>query len=355
VASVQTGASPKSASSTRAHWWSAAPFAQLPPIGAARAYAEVLGVFAAFFATGVIAAVLSLDGYSKYLLSRGSWGVFGPAAVQAVTQAGLAVVVVLCLSARRRVRPADLGWRLERRSDGSVDVAKMVRIAAWAAVALVSGGFINAALQTGQLKLRTNTPELVFGVFDSLNAGIVEELVVLAFVVITLKQAGRPLWEIVAVALVLRASYHIYYGPGVVGILVWAAMYLWIYLRFRNLPVLVAAHFAWDLVSFLGQAAPWLVGVAVLVGLALVVAAPITWLAQRPPRVAEVACASGGPQPHGSPSSPVGTAYSAGDQRGPWPGGSFPPGWYPDPYHQAQWRWWDGQGWSAHVAGLPRS
>lgn len=28
-----------------------------------------------------------------------------------------------------------------------------------------------------------------------------------------------------------------------------------------------------------------------------------------------------------------------------------PAGWYADPWHVAVWRWWDGQGWTAHVAG----
>ncbi|MEZ5412655.1 MAG: DUF2510 domain-containing protein [Acidimicrobiales bacterium] len=26
------------------------------------------------------------------------------------------------------------------------------------------------------------------------------------------------------------------------------------------------------------------------------------------------------------------------------------PGWYPDPWQVAAWRWWDGRTWTAHVA-----
>jgi protease PrsW len=29
------------------------------------------------------------------------------------------------------------------------------------------------------------------------------------------------------------------------------------------------------------------------------------------------------------------------------------PGWFPDPWRQAPWRWWDGRGWTAHVGGAP--
>lgn len=31
-----------------------------------------------------------------------------------------------------------------------------------------------------------------------------------------------------------------------------------------------------------------------------------------------------------------------------------PPGWYPDPWRQAPWRWWDGGRWTAHVSQPPR-
>ena len=34
-----------------------------------------------------------------------------------------------------------------------------------------------------------------------------------------------------------------------------------------------------------------------------------------------------------------------------WPASAPPPGWYPDPWRVAVWRWWDGYRWTAHVSG----
>ncbi len=122
---------------------------------------------------------------------------------------------------------------------------------------------------------------MFFSVFDSIQAGVIEELVVLAFVVVTLRQAGRPWWEVTLVALVLRGSYHIYYGPGVFGILVWAALYYWIYLRFRSLIPMMVCHVAWDAVGFLSQRWSVVAGFGILTAVGLWIAAPITWLVER--------------------------------------------------------------------------
>ena len=82
-------------------------------------------------------------------------------------------------------------------------------------------------------------------------------------------------------ALVLRGSYHIYYGPGVVGILVWAALFYWIYLRFRSLILLMVCHAGWDTVGFLSQRWPAVAGGAIAWSRGIWIAAPITWLVER--------------------------------------------------------------------------
>ncbi len=317
---------PQSAPAVRRRWWSPLPFPPLPPISARRAYTEVLLVFGAFFLAGIVGAGLLLADRYHDLLQNGSWSDYGPEIINVLAQIGLALAVVLLLSARRGVTADTLGLSLPHRRDGRFAAGQATRIVAWAVFAQVVGGIINSALQTGHLPTaQPNAPELIFAVADSVQAGVVEELVVLAFVVVTLRQAGRGWWEVTLVALVLRASYHIYYGPGVVGILVWAVLFYWIYLRFRSLILLMLCHAAWDTVGFLSQRWPAVVGGAVLVAVGIWIAAPITWLVERNTPAQDVAF-------HPHPGLP-------------------PPGWQPDPAGVHYWRWWDGRRWTDYVSG----
>ena len=331
---------------TAAHWWSIAPDPALPPISTKRAYFEVLFVFLVMFATGILAAGLLLAGHYKDLESNGNWALYSTQIVGVLTQIGVAVALVLLFGERRGVSAQTLGLTLPRNEDGSIASGRLTRIAAWCVFALVLGGIVNAVLQSGHLPTaQTNTAALFFAFFDSIQAGVIEELVVLAFVVVTLRQAGRPWWEVTLIALVLRGSYHIYYGPGVFGILVWAALYYWIYLRFRSLIPLMVCHMAWDAVGFLSQRWGGVAVVGVLAAVALWIAAPITWLVERSNR--QRALAGGGVQ--WLPASARGAAGNSGSP--PTSPASPPPGWHPDPSGANQWRWWDGNRWTEHVSG----
>jgi hypothetical protein len=324
---------PEAGPAVRRPWWSAAPLPPLPPISTRRAYTEVLLVFAAFFLAGVVSAGILLGGRYRNPLVNGSWSDYAPQFVDTLAQTGLAVAVVLLLSARRGVTPGVLGLRLPRRGDGRFAAGQATRILAWAIFALVLGGIINASLQTGHLPTsRPDAAELIYAMAASVQAGVVEELVVLAFAVVTLRQAGRPLWEITVVVLVLRGSYHVYYGPGVIGILVWAALFYWIYLRTGNIVLLMVGHTGWDAIGFLSQRWPGVAGFGILVAVAIWIAAPITWLVERNNLQQPQVGARGGPRPPPSPDLP-------------------PAGWQPDPAGLYRWRWWDGQRWTEYVSG----
>jgi membrane protease YdiL (CAAX protease family) len=252
----------------------------------------VLGVFTAFFAVGIVAGGETLA--RRYPPPSGSWAVFTPATIGELTTAGLAVGVIVLLSSRRGITPQKLGLGLPRKADGGVAAAAAFRMGVWAIVALVVGAVITGALATGHLVQPSaqNNSYLMYTTAASLAAGVVEETVVLAFVVTTLRQAGRPLAEILAVALVLRCSYHDYYGPGVVGIAIWAAVFVWLFLRTGSVIPLVVVHFLWDATIFWGQRWHWVNAARVIVALLLVAAATFSWLAEvskrnsagRPPR-----------------------------------------------------------------------
>jgi len=240
----------------------------------------VLGVFLAFFAAGIVAGGETLT--RRYPAPSGSWAVFTPATIGQLTMAGLAVAVTVLLSSRRGITLRTLGLGLPRRAGGGVAVAAAFRMGVWAIVALVVGAAITQALATGHLAqpVTQDNSYLMYTTASSLAAGVVEETVVLAFVVTTLRQAGRPLAEILAVAVVLRCSYHDYYGPGVVGIAVWAAIFVWLFLRTGSVIPLVVVHFLWDASIFWAQRWHWVSAVSAICAILLVAAATVSWLAE---------------------------------------------------------------------------
>jgi hypothetical protein len=262
----------------RPHWWSIQPPPPSSPISARRAYLEVLGVFAAFFAGGIVAGAETLA--RTYPAPSGSWSVFGPATITDLAMARLAVAVTVLLSARRGITPRSLGFGLTRNADGSPAGWPAFRMAIWALAALITGSLITTHLTSSHLTepAHLNAPYLLYSTAASLAAGVVEETVVLAFVVTTLRQAGRPLAEIVIVAVLLRCSYHDYYGPGVVGIAVWATVFLWLFLRTGSIVPLIIVHFFWDATIFWSQQYKSVAGAADLIVLVLTLAAVVSWL-----------------------------------------------------------------------------
>jgi hypothetical protein len=106
-----------------------------------------------------------------------------------------------------------------------------------------------------------------------------------------------------------------------VGILVWAGIFLWLFLRTRSLVPLIVVHVLWDGLAFLIHQWHGVAAVEGLLMLALLVTAPILWLVERV----------------GRDKPPVGPPF-------------IPPGWYPDPYRAGGIRFWDGRGWTPAVA-----
>jgi membrane protease YdiL (CAAX protease family) len=275
--SYPSGGSFGPAQPPRRHWWSIQAPAAASPISGRRAYAEVLAVFAAFFAAGIIAGGETLAG--RYPVPAGNWAIFVPAAVSQLGMAGIAALVVISLSGRRGIGPRALGLGLPMTASGKPAVARTFRIGVWAVLALLAGGIITGVLATGKLgqPLRPDDAYLVYAAAASLAAGVVEEMVVLAFVITTLRQANRPLPEIVVVAVLLRCSYHDYYGPGVVGIAIWAALFIWLFLRSGSVIPLIVVHFLWDLTIFFEQKWHAFATLRLDAFLLLPLAAGITW------------------------------------------------------------------------------
>jgi len=106
-------------------------------------------------------------------------------------------------------------------------------------------------------------------------AGIVEELVVLGFLVRRLEQLGlRPVW-VVLIAVAVRGSYHLYYGWGVLPILAWATVTVIVYRRYRRLAPIIIVHMLWDAGLFLQGG--FLAGETIILTVATIVFTAMWW------------------------------------------------------------------------------
>jgi len=110
----------------------------------------------------------------------------------------------------------------------------------------------------------------------AVSAGVVEEIVVLGYLVHRLEQRGWSGWRLVAVATAVRGSFHLYYGFTVLGFLGWAALSVTLYRRRRRLLPFIVLHALWDAQGFTTshlhggyRALPFLTLSIILVGLFL--------------------------------------------------------------------------------------
>lgn len=86
------------------------------------------------------------------------------------------------------------------------------------------------------------------------NAAL-EEVVMVGYLVVRLRQLGWGLPAVIAFSAVVRGSYHLYQGyGGFVGNLVMGVVFVLVFLRWRRVTPLVVAHTALDVAAFVGYA-----------------------------------------------------------------------------------------------------
>ncbi|WP_062314185.1 CPBP family intramembrane glutamic endopeptidase [Demequina rhizosphaerae] len=84
-------------------------------------------------------------------------------------------------------------------------------------------------------------------------AGVLEEFVVVGFVLTRLRDMGRSPWTAIVLAALLRGAYHLYQGwPMALGNVVMGLVFGWVYVRRGRLAPLVLAHWTLDAVAFIG-------------------------------------------------------------------------------------------------------
>ena len=88
------------------------------------------------------------------------------------------------------------------------------------------------------------------------RAALQEEFVVLGYLFARLKQLGWGPWTIILATSALRASYHLYQGPGAfIGNFAMGLLFGWLFQRTGRLLPFLVAHFAIDATVFVGY--PW--------------------------------------------------------------------------------------------------
>lgn len=216
---------------------------EVRPVSRVLAWVGVLVLYVAGgWAGGVVAAVYYLRHPSIVSVDqRGTWNALLSLFASAHT-GGLVlplVVVALVAVSWREALGLDRPWRERWRVELSAG--------AWAIV-LVTIAFFVAALTT---HLSKNVDVAQGGwaqTIADLFAGS-EELGVLVAPLLLLRGA-RYSWPVVVVTLVLlRVSFHIYYGPGAAWLALWAAGMIVVYLRTRAVVGIFVAHALYDLTS----------------------------------------------------------------------------------------------------------
>lgn len=222
-------------------------------ISARRAYTEVALVYVLGFGYSVLSAIVLLnhpDDVSHRVPTPGGQ-LLGVAFTWGLQLPGIALALWL---ARRR------GWTLRRLGirpawvAAGTQRAQAVRILGVMFVAQFVAAFTFSALARG-----THFPHgaigpwgMIGGISGAVRSGFTEELVVTAFIIVTLRQARRPWREVLLVSLALRVAYHVYYGtPWVVlWVAIWAGAAFWLYWRTRRLTPIIIAHVLWDALGF---------------------------------------------------------------------------------------------------------
>ncbi|WP_148613290.1 CPBP family intramembrane glutamic endopeptidase [Nocardioides rubriscoriae] len=98
-----------------------------------------------------------------------------------------------------------------------------------------------------------NVPVLVL---QAVKNAVLEEFVVLGYVLVRLRQLGFSDIRAIGLAALLRGSYHLYQGlGGFVGNLVMGLLFGWLYRRWGRVTPLVVTHTLLDVGAFVGYAA----------------------------------------------------------------------------------------------------
>jgi membrane protease YdiL (CAAX protease family) len=175
----------------------------------------------------------------------------------AIAEDLMPVVLVFYLMARSGEQPSAMG--LDAREPGR-DLLRGAILAA-----IIGGAGLGLYLAAYHLGVELNVvPESLPAVWwripvlllSAAHDGILEEILVIGYLLRRLDQLGWTPWKAIIFAAVLRGSYHLYQGVGAfVGNAVMGIIFGYLYRRWGRVTPLIIAHTLIDAVTFVGYAA----------------------------------------------------------------------------------------------------
>jgi membrane protease YdiL (CAAX protease family) len=229
---------------------------------------EIFVVFAVSLGASGLNALLDLVGalLSRQSLSSQQALLVGPLSsvswfdlvlqLVAIAEALVPVALVLYLMARSGERPSVIGL------DASQPGKDLLRGAVLAAVIGGAGlGLYVAAFRLGMSLsiVPENLPAVWWRIpvllLSALHDGLLEEILVIGYLLRRLDQLGWTPWKAIVAAAVLRGSYHLYQGFGAfIGNAVMGVIFGVLYRRWGRVTPLIIAHTLIDAVTFVGYA-----------------------------------------------------------------------------------------------------
>jgi membrane protease YdiL (CAAX protease family) len=230
---------------------------------------EIFTVLALSLGASALNALLDLIGS---LLSRQSLGhqqalLVGSRAANhwldlALQVAGIAealapVLLVLYLLARSGERSTDIGLDASQPGLDALRGAVLAAVIGGTGLLLYIAAFhLGFSLNVVAERLPAVWWRVPVLLLSALHDGLLEEVVVLAYLLRRLGQLGWTPWKAVLLSAVLRGSYHLYQGFGAfVGNAVMGIIFGVLYKRWGRCMPMVIAHTLIDAVAFVGYAA----------------------------------------------------------------------------------------------------
>jgi membrane protease YdiL (CAAX protease family) len=175
----------------------------------------------------------------------------------AIAEALAPVALVLYLMARSGERPSVIGLDASQPRKDLLRGVALAAVIGGAGLGLYIGAFrLGMSLNIVPESLPAAWWRIPVLLLSAAHDGLLEEILVIGYLLRRLDQLGWAPWKAIAAAAILRGSYHLYQGFGAfIGNAVMGVIFGVLYRRWGRVMPLIIAHTLIDAVTFVGYAA----------------------------------------------------------------------------------------------------